>query len=56
MTPNVPQFPPPPVNSLNVLINRIDEQRQRAAKDAAEAMQRRLEREEAERQAQEEKK
>ena len=54
MAPNVPQFPILPITKLDVLVNRIAEQRERATKDAAEAMRRRLEREEAERQSQEE--
>jgi hypothetical protein len=54
--PSIQQFPTPPVIKLDVLVNRIQEQRQKAAQDAADAMKRRQEREEAERQAQEERK
>ena len=56
MTPSIPQFPEPVSKPLTVLVDRLAEQRQRAQKDAAEAMQRRIEREERERQAEEEKK
>jgi hypothetical protein len=51
---NVPMYPKLVTKPLDVLMNRIAEQRARAEKQAAEALERRRKQEDAEKQAEEE--